>query len=327
MRGEPNLGTVEVYDERIDRLSAMYKPKKTIYAQVEYIDFAGLGDDAAHSDAFSTGSMAEVRTADALAIVLRNFPDEVIESTQGTPNSAADLTKIESELILADLILVENRLEKIELSYKRGIKTPALQIEEKALLHIREALNAEKPARSVTLTDDEEKAVRGFRFLTQKPAMAILNSGEDSFGNNAGLIAKLETHCPTLEFSGRFEEELVVLPEEEAAVFMQDAGISESARHRLNKFSYHLLGYISFFTVGPDEVRAWTIHQGDNALTAAGRIHSDLARGFIRAETFSSAELLELGSEKALKEKGHFRLEGKEYVVRDGDIVHVRFSV
>jgi GTP-binding protein YchF len=319
LRGEPNLGTVEVYDERIEKLSDMYKPKKTIYAQV--------GDDTAHSDAFSTGSMAEIRTADALAVVLRNFRDDVVESSAGVPNPYNDLAKIEGELILSDLILVENRLEKIELSYKRGIKTPALQMEEKALLHIREALNNEKPARTVELTEDEDKSIRGFRFLSQKPWMAILNSGEAEFGKQSEMIERLSTHCPTIEFSGQFEEELAGLPEEEAAVFMQDAGIQESAQHRLNKFAYHLLGYISFFTVGTDEVRAWTINAGDNALTAAGRIHSDLARGFIRAETFSSKELLECGSEKAIKEKGHFRLEGKEYIVKDGDIVHIRFSV
>jgi ribosome-binding ATPase len=322
---EPNLGVVEVYDERIARLSDMYQPKKTIYAQVEYVDFAGLGEEAA--SAFSASAMAEVKAADALAVVLRNFRDEIVESAAGIPDPLVELARIESELILTDLIAVESRLEKIELSYKRGIKTPALQIEEKGLRRLQDALNAEKPVRTVELTDDEEKALRGFRFLTQKPWMAVLNSGEDEFGNNPDLIDKLSNRCPAIEFSGKFEEELSSLPEEESAVFMQDAGITESARHRLNKFAYHLLGYISFFTVGPDEVRAWTIYRGDNALTAAGRIHSDLARGFIRAETFSSAELLECGSEKIVKERGHFRLEGKEYIVKDGDIVHVRFSV
>ncbi|OQX71939.1 MAG: hypothetical protein B6D62_00615 [Candidatus Cloacimonas sp. 4484_275] len=281
---EPNFGIVEVKDERITKLSEMYQPKKTIYATIEYIDFVGLTADSSKSGVFSDSSLALVKTADALALVIRNFSDDVISQSFGNPQPLQDIESIDSELIISDLIIAEKRLEKIELSKKRGIKTPELQIEEKAIEKIIAHLNENLPLRSLELHEEEEKAIRGFQFISRKPLMIILNSDENNFGQNAELISEIEKNYKVIEFAGKFEMELGGLSAEEAKEFMEELNIKESARDRLTKFSYELLGYISFFTVGKDEVRAWTIKKGNTALEAAGKIHSDLARGFIRAE-------------------------------------------
>jgi len=326
-KAEPHLGIVEVTDERITLLSEMYNPKKTIYAQIEYIDFAGLSSGAAQSGLFSANSMSEIKNADALALVVRNFSDEILDGTQGASDPFNDMLELDSELIIADMIIAEKRLEKLELNLKRGVKSAEDLFQKKTIEKAIDALENEIPLRSLELAADEIKTLRGFQFLSLKPMMVILNSGDDNFGENDELISRLETKYKTIEFSGEFEMELLELEEEEATAYMEDAGITESAKVRLTKFSYELLGYTSFFTVGTDEVRAWTIVNGDNAVTAAGKIHSDLARGFIRAETFSYYDLIELGSERALREKGKFRLEGKEYKVKDGDILNIRFSV
>jgi hypothetical protein len=207
------------------------------------------------------------------------------------------------------------------------VQDSASKLEQKALAKIVENLSNEIPIRDLQLTADEEKSIRGFQFITQKPLMVILNSDENNFGQNQDILEKLNQNYRALEFAGNFEMELSKLNSEEAAVFMEDMGISGSARERLTRFSYDMLGLISFFTVGKDEVRAWTIQKGDDAVTAAGKIHSDLARGFIRAECFNYQDLIELGSEKAIKEHGKLRLEGKNYIVQDGDILNIRFSV
>ncbi|MDA3812681.1 MAG: DUF933 domain-containing protein [Candidatus Cloacimonetes bacterium] len=321
---EPNQGIVQVEDERVEKLTEMYKPKKTIFATIEYIDFVGLTGKRDKIDAFSGSGMGLVKTADALALVVRNFNDP---TTGDSPDPFSDLDSIESDMVISDLIIAEKRLEKVELSKKRGIKDSSLQIEEKALLKIIEHLEDSNPIRSLDLPSDEEKAVRGFQFLTQKPLLVVLNSDEDNFGNNDAVISEIQKSLKVIEFAGTFEMELNKLDEEEAVDFMEDMNINESARNRLTKFSYELLGYCSFFTVGEDEVRAWTITKGDDAVEAAGKIHSDLARGFIRAECFSYDNLMQCGSEKIVREKGLFRLEGKKYIVQDGDILNIRFSV
>lgn len=181
--------------------------------------------------------------------------------------------------------------------------------------------------RDLDLTADERQILSGFRFLTGKPVLVVLNSSEDNYGKNADLLTALETRYPSIEFAGNFEMELARMDEEDAIAFMEDMGISESARNRLTRFAYRMLGYISFFTVGEDEVRAWTIRDGENAQAAAGTIHTDLAKGFIRAECFSYDDLIGAGTEAAVKQKGLFRLEGKEYRVKDGDILNIRFNV
>jgi len=321
---EPNIGVVKVEDERVEKLSEMYNPKKTIFATVEYTDFVGLAGNKEQSDAFSGSGMSLVKTADALALVVRNYIDPTSNSS---PDPVADAESIESEMIISDLIIAEKRLEKVELSKKRGIKDASLLIEEKTLNKIISHLGEDQPIRTLNLASDEEKAIRGFQFITQKPLMIILNSDEENFGNSSDIMKELEKRFKVIEFAGNFEMELNKLDAEEAMEFMQDMNIKESARERLTKFSYDLLGYCSFFTVGDDEVRAWTITKGDNAVEAAGKIHSDLARGFIRAECFSYQDLIQNGSEKVIREKGLFRLEGKKYIVKDGDILNIRFSV
>jgi len=321
---EPNMGVVQVEDGRVNNLSQMYNPKKTIFATIEYIDFVGLTNNKDNNDAFGGSGMGLIKTADALALVVRNFDDP---TSGDKPEPVLEIESIESDMIISDLIIAEKRLEKVELSKKRGIKEASLIIEEKALHKIITHLEDSSPIRTLELANDEEKAVRGFQFITQKPLMIILNSDEDNFGGNESVINELKKRYKIIEFAGNFEMELNKLDQEEAKEFMQDLNIKESARDRLTKFSYELLGYCSFFTVGEDEVRAWTITSGNDAVEAAGKIHSDLARGFIRAECFSYSDLIECGNEKNVRENGLFRLEGKKYIVQDGDILNIRFSV
>jgi len=322
-KAEPNIAVVNVIDDRVNYLSAMYKPKKTVYATIEFIDFVLPAKESEESDVFSSSSMAMIKNTDALALVVRNFQDNLM----GEPHPLNDINQINDELLLSDLIITENRLEKIELSFKRGQKTNELQLEEKTIRKIHEQLNSNKAIRGMQFSEHEEKAIRGFQFLTKKPIMVILNSGEDTFGKNEGLLKEISKNYKCIEFTGNFEMELSQLDDDEAKIFMEDMGIVESARNRLTKFAYDIVGYISFFTVGPDEVRAWNIHRGETAVEAAGTIHTDLSRGFIRAECFSYENLIELGSEKAVREKGLFRLEGKDYIVQDGDILNIRFNI
>ncbi len=325
---EPNMAVVDVLDSRVTELSAMYQPKKTVYANIEVVDFAGLSAGAAEHGVFSGEAMARVKTTDALAIVLRNFADPVVDETYGAPNPTADVESITTELILADQIVAERRLERIRSDLKRGKKTPTLAAEEKTIERVVARLNDGLPLAGIELTEDENRLISGFQFVSAKPVFVVLNSSEDRYGRSAEFIESLAGRHDVVEFAGKFEMELTNIDDEdERQVFMDDIGITESAISRLTTFAYEKLGYISFFTVGSDEVRAWTIRVGESALDAAGTIHSDLARGFIRAEVFSYEDVINLGSEKAVKEKGKFRLEGKSYVVHDGDILHVRFSV
>jgi hypothetical protein len=322
-KAEPNLAVIRVLDERVDRLSEIYDPRKTVYATVEFVDFVGLAESADRKDTFSSVAMAMIKTMDALALVVRNFSDDLL----GDPSPMEDVRKLNDELTLSDLIVVENRLERIENGYRRGQTTDGLVREEKTLRRILDHLNLNQPIRDMELSAEEGKAVRGFQFLTKKPLMVILNSDESSFGKNGSLMSEIEKAQRAIEFAGKFEMELSRLEEEEAALFMEDMGIAESAYRRLTNLAYEILGYISFFTVGSDEVRAWNVRRGDTALDAAAAIHSDLARGFIRAECFSYEACLQYGSEKSIREKGLFRLEGKDYRVKDGDILNIRFNV
>jgi len=322
-KAEPNLAVIKVLDERVDYLSEIYDPKKTVYATVEFVDFVGLEESGDRKDAFSGAAMTLIKTMDALALVVRNFNDDVL----GVPKPLEDLRKIHDELTLLDLMVVENRLERIENGHKRGQHTEALVREEKTLRRILEHLNENHPIRDMELSPEEEKAVRGFQFFTQKPLMVILNSEEARFGKSGALVSEIEKTHRVIEFAGKFEMELSRLDEEDAVLFMEDMGIPESAYRRLTRLTYEILGYISFFTVGSDEVRAWNVRRGETALDAAAAIHTDLARGFIRAECFSYEACVQCGSEKSIREKGLFRLEGKEYRVKDGDILNIRFHV
>ncbi len=324
---EPNLGVVEVADERVNELSLIYEPKKMVYATVEFLDFIGLKESNEKKDFFSGAALAQIKTADALAIVVRNFHDEIINESHGEPTPWKNVGTIDTELIISDLIIAENRLEKLDLNLKRGVKDNKLILEKQTLEKVIPHLNDSQPLRTLELKPEEEKAVRGFQFLSQKPTMVILNSDENNYGKNADLIKTIESLFPVMEIAGKFEFELSRLNEEEAREFLEDIGINTSARNRLISFTYKLLGYISFFTVGKDEVRAWTIISGQSALEAAGKIHTDLERGFIRAECFTYNDIIFHKSEKILRDKGLLHLEGKKYLVKDGDILMIRFNV
>lgn len=325
---EPNVAVVDVQDERVTRLSEMYQPKKTIFATVEFIDFVGLSAGAAEHGVFSGAAMQLIKNADALCVVARNFHDPVIDETHGSPDPVAEVETIATELILADLIVAERRLERIVHDLQRGKKTPQLVSEQKLIERLAAHLTEGQPLRTVELSAEERKAVAGFQFLSAKQVFVVLNSSEQSYGNSNAAIDAIAQHYAVVEFAGNFEMELGRLDsDEERQAFMQDMAISESAQKRLTTFAYRTLGYISFFTVGKDEVRAWTIRRGQNAVDAAAAIHSDLARGFIRAEVFGYDDLVHYGSEKAVKDAGRFRVEGKSYIVADGDIINVRFSV
>jgi hypothetical protein len=323
---EPNIAVVDVEDPRIGRLSEMYQPKRTIYANIDFMDFVGV-DRSEGKELFSGTAMNMVKTADALAVVVRNFSNDVLDSTLGPPDPVQNAEAVRSELMLSDLVLIETRLERIAADHQRGKKTPQSQAEEKVLGILQEALSADTPISDVELSADQRKIITGFQFLSAKPVLIILNSGEENYGHSEELLSALSGSAPAIEFAGNFEMELSRLEADEANAFMDDMGISASARSRLTRLAYESLGLISFFTVGEDEVRAWTIHRGDTAVEAAGTIHSDLARGFIRAECFSYDDLVEAGTEKGVRDAGKFRLEGKDYLVQDGDILNIRFSV
>ncbi len=323
-KAEPNLAIVAVADERVDRLAEMYRPKKVVYATIEFVDFVGFSEGSARGGGFSSTHMALIKTLDALALVIRNFPCPM----EGDPEPLRDLEAIETELILTDLILTEQRLERIAEALKRGKKTTELTAEQDLLVRIQEWLNENKALRDIEFSDEEARLISGFQFVSKKPLLLIVNSSERNFGTNASLMSDLEERFRTIEFAGNFEMELSRMnDEEEVQLFMEDMGIGESARSRLTRFAYETLGYISFLTVGADEVRAWTLRRGERAIDAARTIHSDLARGFIRAECFTYGNLIHCGSEKAVKDQGHFRLEGKDYIVHDGDVLNIRFSV
>jgi len=326
-RTEPNIAVIDVPDPRVVVLSRMYNPKKTTFSKIEFMDFAGLKSSDTGKGLFSSKSMEVIKNCDALVLVLRNFKDQVLDASLGLPDPAKDLETIQSELVLSDLVILEKRLERIASDIKRGKSNSALLKEQKVLEKINDTLMQGNSIGSLMLNPEEKKLISGFRFLSLKPLFVILNSDEQSYGSHSELVDTINQYAQVIEFSGKFEMELSSLEPEDAEEFMKDMGISESARIRLINFAYNLLGYMSFYTVGEDEVRAWTIKKGDTALDAAGVIHSDLARGFIRAECFSYDSLIELSNIEAVKKSGKWRLEGKEYKVRDGDILSIRFSV
>ncbi len=321
---EPNIAIVDVCDERVTKLSRMYNPKKTVYAAIELVDFVGVArDETKKEELFAPDLMRLVKTMDSLAVVLRNFPSDAAAAA----DPGAELGTIEEELLLSDQIIAENRIARIAASAKGG-KTAALAAEEKLLQKILERLNAMQPIRTLEFSADEKKMLRGFQFLTQKPLFLILNSSEDRFKKDPGLAERLAARYKAIECSGSFEMELSRLADEnEIKAFMDDMNIKESARDRLTLVAYETLGFISFFTVGEDEVRAWELLRGSTAVDAAAAIHTDLARGFIRAECFSYDDLVACASEKAVKDAGKFQMEGKEYVVKDGDVLSIRFNV
>lgn len=315
----PNVATVRVPDRRVDTLSGIFKPKKTTYATVEYVDMAGFErGKGKESDAF----LSHARKVDALVHVVRAFEDESVPHSETTIDPARDLRLMEEELILADQITVEKRLERIAADARRGRK-PEVAAEPQALEKCKESLEDVIPLRKVAFTPEEELAIRGFAFLSQKPLLVVQNIGESQIAEPPVLTSD----SPVLAVCGKLEEELAQLSDEDAASLMSEYGIAESSLVRMIQSSYDLLGLMSFYTTGEDEVRAWTIRKQSPAVEAARAIHSDIARGFIRAEVVAYDDLVELKTFAKAREVGKLRLEGKEYILQDGEIVHFRFNV
>ena len=326
---EPNVGVVAVPDKRLDVLAEMYSPEKLTPAYIEFVDIAGLVKGASRGEGLGNKFLAHIREVDAIVHVVRCFDDSNIVHVDGSVSPKRDTETINLELIFADLEMATKRYERVSKLVKTGDKKYAVEAD--LLKRIVETLEKGLPARSIEFTEEEEEILREISLLTVKPVIYAANVSEDGLHNNPYMdelmeIAKAE-NAEVLPISAKIEEEIADLDGEEKQMFLEEMGLSASGLDRLVEKSYSLLGLISFLTAGPKEVRAWTITRGTKAPGAAGKIHSDFERGFIRAEVISYDELVELGSTVAAKEKGLIRSEGKEYVMQDGDVVVFRFNV
>ncbi|OGV65058.1 MAG: redox-regulated ATPase YchF [Lentisphaerae bacterium RIFOXYB12_FULL_65_16] len=322
------IGTAAVRDPRIDTLSGMYNPKRTKYAEFQIVLLPDMVPGAERSSDW----LETVRRVDALVEVVRAFPAPHVPHLKGTVDPARDAQILSTEFGFADFAMVETRLERLAKESIKGKAVNDLPEREKELLErCRTHLEAEKPLSRLEMTAEEEKLIRSLQFLTRKPTLVVLNAGEDLAAAKAEFAAvqgRLEAEGISVALlSAAIERELAELPAEERQAFMADLGIAEPASHRLSRAAYESLGLISFFTVGPDEVRAWPVRRGAKAPEAAGKIHTDIERGFIRAETVAGADLLRAGSERQAKADNLYALNGKDYVVRDGDVIEFRFNV
>jgi len=322
-RMEVHTAVVDVPDPRVDRLSALFKPKKTIYAKVTYADIAGLEGGAAKSG-LSGSLLNQLTQMDGLIHVVRCFENVNVPHPSGSVDPARDVTAMDSELLLNDLIAVERKLERLTEERKKGGTDKVLNERQTALFQrLHETLSSETPLRLSTISTEEDKLLSGFGLLTRKPLLLLLNLGE----GQAAPEVKPAHSCPVVSLQGKLEMEIAQLPPEDAALFMQEYGIQELSLNKMISLSYDLLELQSFFTVGDDEVRAWTVKRGATAHEAAGEIHTDLQKGFVRAEVVAYQDLVDLGGLAEARAKGKLRLEGKDYVVQDGEIVHIRFNV
>ena len=331
-----NVGVVKVPDARLDRLAEIFKPKKVIQADVTYADLpAPPASTEGHvgTEELPADHLARLRDSDALLHVVRAFENAAHPHPDGSVDPARDLERLDLEFVLADLSMTERRLERLEGSGRHGTSAEreAAEREGVVLARIHEGLQAGRPIRDIGLDVDDEKAIRGFRFLSQKPVLVLLNVGEGDLATTPALVERIAAgyqHQDALvdALSARIEMELGELEPDEAAVFMEELGIAESGLDRVIGLSYRLLGLISFLTAGPDEVRAWPVRGGSTAVDAAGAIHTDLAKGFIRAETVSYEDLVTLGSMAEARKHGKLRSEGKTYQVHDGDVLEILFS-
>jgi len=328
-RGDAAVGIARVPDTRLDRLTAMYNPRKKVPATVEYLDLAGMEK----GEASKVLPLDKLRTADALAHVVRAFRDDNVPHPEGSVDPARDVDLMETEFLLADQIVVEKRIEKLELQIRKTNKDEEKR-ELAVLARCMAALESETPLRNLEFDAAETKALRGYTFLSMKPLLVVVNADEDdasrlnegapAFGLG-GLLERPRTAVVAL--SAKIESEIALLDPADADAFRSDLGIREPALERVIRASYDLLGQMSFFTVGEDECRAWTIARGTTAHRAAGAIHSDIERGFIRAELVAYDDLVAAGSWAATRDQGTLRLEGKDYVMADGDVVNFRFNV
>jgi GTP-binding protein YchF len=331
--GETNVGVAKVPDERVEKLAVLFKPKKTTFAEVTYRDL-GLAHSA-EKGGISTQKLGDLRSSDLLVHVVRAFRDPSVPHVDTTIDPVRDLSSVELELLFADHAVVERRLERIEpeLRSAKGPEKEAREREKLVLQKAMAALDTETPLRDIGLDDEERKAIRGYRFLTLQPQLVIANVDESDVAKADAVLAPLRAAAAkhkgmaVVPVCAKLEAEIAELPADEAASFRAELGVSEPALYRVVRATYELLGMISFFTTGEDEVRAWTIGASTPAQQAAGAIHSDLERGFIRAEVIRWDELLRAGSEANAKKLGIMRTEGKTYPVQDGDCLHVLFNV
>ena len=316
--GELRLGMVRVPDERIDELSAVFSPKKTTYAEVSFCDLPG--EHGAEKKGLSPRGLHQIRDQEALCLVLRDFVNPAIE---GDPDPAGDLEAFHTECLFADLEIVARRLERAKKERAEAQEVAAFEV-------MKSTLEEERPLRLLTREELNSDYLRGYGLLTDRPLLVALNRDEIEAAEPMpeGITARLEElDAAGMVLSASVEAEIAGLERADQAAFLEDLGLSEPALARFIRTAYGLLDVISFFTVSEDEVRAWTVRRGTRARPAAGRIHSDLERGFIRAEVIPHAIFMEFGSEQAVKDAGRFQVEGKDYVVTDGDIMHVRFNV
>jgi hypothetical protein len=324
-RIEVHTAVVDVPDPRVDRLAEMFQPRKPIHAKVTYADIAGLEGGSASKGSISGTLLNQLAQMDGFLHVVRCFVDENVPHPSGNVNPVRDVGTMDGELLLNDLIAVERKLERLAEERKKGGTDKTLNGRQAALFEkLHAALSTETPLREIEISSEEEKLLSGFGLLTRKPILLLLNLGE---GQTAPNLSALLHPCPAFAMQGKLEAEIAQLPAEDAALFMAEYGIEEPGLSRMIRLSYDLLRLQSFFTVGDDEVRAWAIKRGATALEAAGTVHTDMQKGFIRAEVVPFEDLAALGGMAEARAKGKLRLEGKEYIVQDGEIVHIRFNV
>lgn len=329
---DPNVGIVEVPDPRLTKLTELVQPKKTVPTAFEFTDIAGIVEGASKGEGLGNKFLSHIRQVDAISHVVRCFEDENITHVSGRVDPIRDIEVINLELILADLDSVDKRISKVEKLAKSKDKEAIAEHE--VLVLLKEAFENEKPARSVELTDEQKKIVQGMHLLTMKPVLYVANVNEEGLldADENPLVQKVREfaaaeNSEVIVVCAKIEEEISELEGEEKAMFLEELGIQESGLDQLIRAAYSLLGLSTYFTAGVQEVRAWTIRKGTKAPQAAGVIHTDFERGFIRAEVVAYDDLIEAGSHSAAKEKGKVRLEGKDYVVADGDVIHFRFNV
>jgi GTP-binding protein YchF len=328
---EPNTGVVQVPDPRLDTLAGIVAPERTLPATVEFVDIAGLVKGASQGEGLGNQFLANIREVDAIVHVVRCFEDDDVQHVMGSVDPVRDREVINIELGLADLASVEKRFDRTARAAKSG--DPQSKLEARLLERLQQALAAGRPARAVVPTEEEQAAYRSFNLLTSKPVLYAANVAEGELNGGNPNVDRLATalaveaeEAEIVTFSAKVEAELAELPPEDRQDFLESLGVSESGLDRLAHAAYHLLGLQSYFTAGEKEVRAWTIHRGDRAPQAAGVIHSDFEKGFIRAETVAYDDFVRVGGWKAAREQGLSRAEGKEYVVQDGDVMLFRFS-
>ncbi len=329
---EPNVGIVTVPDERIDVLTKMYDSDKTTYATIEFVDIAGLVKGASKGEGLGNKFLSHIRETDAIAHIVRCFEDEKIVHVSGKIDPIEDIETISLELVFSDIETITKRMERVAKQVKAGDKKAIAEME--LLNKIKVHLEYGKPVRTMELDNDQKELLKEVYLLTDKPTIYVANVSENQIDNmeNDPYVLKVKEYAKAegakvITLCAKLEEDLSELEDEDKLMLMQDYGIEESGLDKLIKASYSLLGLISYLTAGKQEVRAWTIKNGTKAPQAAGKIHSDFERGFIKAEVVSYEDLMKYGSMLATKEKGLVRLEGKEYVVKDGDIILFRFNV